>query len=83
MTTNTATMKEELARDDFVIRDVHCALCAATLEKAVAQIEGVVHAAVDPVLGRTRLDYDRSIVSEDELEDAVEAAGYEIIRVWS
>jgi copper chaperone CopZ len=83
MTTSTAIMTEELTRDEFVVRDVHCALCAATLEKAIAQIEGVVHAQVDPVLGRTRLDYDRNVVSEDELEDAVEAAGYEIIRVWS
>jgi copper chaperone CopZ len=78
MTTLTAAA----GHDNFVVRDIHCSACAATLQKAVAEIPGVVHANVDSTIGWTRLAYDPAVVTKEELEATVEAAGYEIVRTW-
>jgi copper chaperone CopZ len=80
MTPDARTLNTGTSHDTFLVRNIHCAVCAATLEKVVSEIPGVVRAEVDPTLGWTRLDYDRSEVSEDELEALVEAAGYEIVH---
>jgi Cu+-exporting ATPase len=82
MSTDTAPRTGTSGHDNFVVRDIHCSVCAATLGNAVAEIPGVVRVNVEPTIGWTDLDYDPSVVSKDELEEAVEAAGYEIVRTW-
>ncbi len=57
---DTATRTRTLGHDDFVVRDIHCSVCAATLQKAVAEIAGVVRVEVEPTIGWTDLDYDPS-----------------------
>jgi copper chaperone len=83
MATSVETQTTDLAHSSFVVRGIHCEVCAATLAKVVGEIPGVFHAEVDPAFGRTQLDYDRREISEEELEGLVEAAGYELVPVWS
>ena len=76
------TSEKEQGYASFVVRDIHCPHCAGTLERTVAELPGVVEAGVDPLIGWTHIRFDTDVVSGRELEQAVEAAGYEIIRKW-
>lgn len=67
----------------FVVEDIHCARCAGTLEKAVADLPGVVEAGVDTLIGWTHVRFDPAVVTGEDVEAAVEAAGYKIVRRWS
>ena len=76
------TAEEMLGYASFVVRDIHCERCAGTLEAAVAGLPGVSEAGVDPLIGWTHIRFDPDVISGEELEGAVEAAGYEIVRKW-
>jgi copper chaperone CopZ len=78
----TQTLERSSGYESFVVRNIHCAACAATLQHTVASIPGVRKAEVDPMIGWTHLDFDPGIVTGEELIEAVEAAGYEIVRTW-
>jgi len=78
----TQTLDRPKGYESFVVRNIHCASCAATLQHTVASLPGVQKAEVDPVVGWTHIDFDPGIVSGDDLLGAVEAAGYEIVRTW-
>jgi copper chaperone CopZ len=76
------TKERSRAHMTFLIRDVHCAHCAATLRVTIESLPGVLSVEVDPFVGRTRLTYDPDVVSAADLLDAVEASGCEIVRTW-
>ena len=56
-----------------------CANCAATIEDAVAGLDGVREASANYATDGTTVEYDPERVSPAEVFDAVEAAGYDPI----
>ena len=56
-----------------------CASCAATVEKRVAALPGVRRAAVNFAAGRLDAEHEAGL-SVEEIERAVEGAGYRVVR---
>jgi copper chaperone CopZ len=53
----------------------HCRQCAASLEEALRSTDGVRFALVLPVSGETVVDYDPTLMTPRDLQDAIEAGG--------
>ncbi len=62
------------------ITGMHCASCAATIEKALKKTNGVKDARVNYASGKARVEYDPKRAARAELEKSVEDAGYGVIR---
>lgn len=55
-----------------------CASCAATIERVLGRLEGVVSAQVDFPARAARLEVALGAVTRDRLVAAVRAAGFEV-----
>jgi P-type Cu+ transporter len=64
------------ARFEFSVTGMSCAGCAATIERALRQLEGVREANVNLALGRATVLYDAGVVGPRRLAKAVRDAGY-------
>jgi copper chaperone CopZ len=78
----TTTAERTLGYESFVVRNVHCATCAETLRHTIASLPGVREVQVDPMVGWTYIGFEPDVVTADELIEAVEAGGYEIVWTW-
>ena len=63
---------------NFHVGGMHCASCAARVEKTVAGLPGVARAEVGLVQENLRLEYRPAELSLDQLRDAVQALGYSL-----
>jgi Cu+-exporting ATPase len=64
---------EKLAVVDYAIEGMVCAMgCAATIEKDVASIAGVLNANVDYASGKAHFEFDETVISESEIIDKIE-----------
>jgi len=61
------------------IKDMHCASCAVTIERALTRAEGVARANVNFALGRALIEYDDARTQPDRLADVIRKTGYEPI----
>lgn len=59
---------------------MHCASCAATIEKALKKVNGVSEANINFASERAQVKYYPKLASRKKLEEAVEKAGYKVIR---
>jgi Cu+-exporting ATPase len=62
------------------IKGMHCAACAVSVEDSLNRVEGVSKAAVNFATERAYVEYDPARVSAEAFEQAVERAGYSVIR---
>ncbi|MGH2795998.1 MAG: heavy-metal-associated domain-containing protein [Actinomycetota bacterium] len=60
------------------IANVHCAICAATLEEVIGGLPGVTRARVGLDSGEVAVRFDPQVTSEPELIDALSNGGFEI-----
>ncbi|MCF6178226.1 MAG: heavy metal translocating P-type ATPase [Geopsychrobacter sp.] len=60
----------------FAISKMSCANCAATIEKAISVLSGVVSARVNFASETLQVEHDAADVRNDEILQALEAAGY-------
>ncbi len=58
-----------------------CAMCVATIEKALRGVEGVQEVSVNLGTESARVVYDPSVVSLDEIRRAIEGTGYTYIGI--
>lgn len=58
------------------VKNLTCAMCKYTVEKALQQVEGVQSAVVDMEKSTAVVSYDTSKTAVDELIQAVTNAGY-------
>jgi len=58
---------------------MHCAACAANIERALRRVEGVSDAGVNFATEQAGVTFDDSLVSLDGLAAAVESAGYGVV----
>jgi len=65
----------------FGITGMTCASCVAVVEKTVGRLPGVSSANVNLATERLSVGFDRSVIDEAAIEDAVAAAGYSATRL--
>jgi copper chaperone len=67
-----------MAEINLTIEGMSCQHCVMRVKKAVDQLPGVSRADVN--VGTARITYDESRIKRENLERAVETAGYKIKR---
>ncbi len=70
----------ELKKKTLNIEGMHCAGCVSSVEKALAGLEGVEEASVNLATETASISFDESKASMEDLADAVEDAGYSLVR---
>ena len=60
------------------ISGMHCDGCSARLQKVICGKDGVQSATVSYAEKQASLEYDSSIISQEQLQDTIEKAGFEI-----
>ncbi len=68
-------MKTEILK----IGGMHCAACAARVEKALQKLESVETASVDIASEKASVVYDAGLLPFSAIKEAVENAGYQVI----
>ena len=64
---------ENLTVADYAIEGMVCAMgCAATIQKEVASVSGVVHATVNYETGKAHFEFDDAVISEQEIIETIE-----------
>ena len=78
--TQDIVMAEEKKKVELKISGMHCASCAITLEKGLAEAEGVNEAQVNFGTGKATVEYDPAVSSLQSLATAVERSGYGVVN---
>lgn len=65
----------------FTISGMTCVVCANTCQKAIQKLEGVLACNVNFASGIAVVEYDDSSLTEDNIMDAVNKAGYKAMLV--
>ena len=60
----------------FPVTGMTCASCVRRIEKALTKVEGVQEASVNLATEKARVAYDPDTATLDQLQKAVEKAGY-------
>ncbi len=63
-------------KETLTITGMTCAACAQRVEKAVGKLGGVAAAAVNFATEKLTVEYDAAALSDKEIKEAVEKAGY-------
>ncbi|SMB35540.1 Copper-transporting ATPase 1 [Serratia proteamaculans] len=66
---------------ELAIEEMSCASCVGRVEKALAQVPGVLEASVNLATERARVRHLAGVVAITDLETAVEKAGYKTRRL--
>lgn len=69
---------KELKKESLQIDGMHCASCVSAVEQSLNDREGVDEAAVNLATEQATISYDTDQISKDDLEEAIEAAGYSV-----
>lgn len=67
-----------LQKKTLPISGMHCASCVSAVEKSLDKLEGVKEASVNLATESATVSYDEDKVSDDDLRQAVEDAGYSL-----
>ncbi len=68
--------KPETRDVTFPVTGMTCASCVRRIEKALAKVDGVETASVNLATEKARVAYDPGTATLDQLQKAVEKAGY-------
>ncbi|HET8999395.1 MAG TPA: heavy metal translocating P-type ATPase [bacterium] len=63
---------------DLPVEGMTCASCVRRIERALGRLDGVGEASVNLATGRARVAVDTSVTTRDQLDAAVEKAGYRV-----
>ncbi|MEK9135196.1 MAG: HAD-IC family P-type ATPase [Patescibacteria group bacterium] len=69
-------MENNIKKEVFKIKGMHCASCAMTIQKAILKLPGVKEAQVNFGSETALIEYDENQVSIDILEKTVKSVGY-------
>ncbi len=72
-------MKPQTVKASFPVTGMHCAGCAANVERALSHTRGVVHASVNLANAMASIEYNPAETSPQQMKEAVQAAGYDIL----
>ena len=71
--------KQNITKQIFPVLDMGCAGCATNVERALNKPEGVLHAIVNYAAATATVEYDSSLISPENLREAVQNAGYDLL----
>jgi copper chaperone CopZ len=60
----------------FRVLDFDCPACASTVERALANVDGVQNVEVHYTTGRVEIEYDDSVADPDAFARTIESQGY-------
>ncbi|WP_440945261.1 heavy metal translocating P-type ATPase [Methanosarcina sp. T3] len=60
------------------VSGMSCSACALNIEKVLKKKEGVDSVAVNLELGRAKVSFEPSLISPQEIEEAIESIGYKV-----
>ncbi|MFB6072160.1 MAG: heavy metal translocating P-type ATPase [Halobacterium sp.] len=64
--------------ETFTAPEMDCPSCAGKVENAVAAVDGVTTVRTEPTTGKVVVTFEQSRTSADDVEAAIEGAGYEV-----
>ena len=67
-----------MAKQIFNIKGMHCAACAANIERIVSQIDGVKSISVNFASETALIDFDQKIATFADISETVEKMGYSL-----
>ncbi len=67
-----------MAETTFNVPDMSCGHCKAAVEGELNKLPGVVRASADIERGTVEVSYDEGAVTTEDLEGAIEEAGYTV-----
>lgn len=67
-----------MEKKTFAIEGMTCSSCAQTVETTTQKLNGVIKASVNLVTEKLSVEYDDSIVTDDDIKKAVSNAGYAV-----
>ncbi len=68
-----------IEKGNFPVEGLGCAACVARVEKALQSVEGVEEVSVSLASNMAQVSYDAAKVTPERLQEAVRAAGYELL----
>ena len=77
---NEITENHGIKKIILPIKGMHCASCAANIEKSLKRVSGVKSANVNYASEKASVDYDSKLSNESDLENAVKKAGYGVLK---
>ena len=77
---NIEKKSEEKLKTSIKISGMSCASCAATIERTLRKLKGVSKANVNFAAEKAYVEYDASQATKEDLEKAIENAGYKVIK---
>jgi Cu+-exporting ATPase len=72
-------VRTEMEKVVFPVGGMHCASCAATIEKSLKRVEGVKEASVNFAAEQAVVLFNRAETSLEELKATIEKAGYSVL----
>jgi P-type Cu+ transporter len=79
MTTATAEKRPASQTLDLPVLGMHCAACAARIEKALTETPGVGSVGVNFATARATVQYDPKVTTPEALREAVRGQGYDAV----
>ncbi|MFH0966960.1 MAG: heavy metal translocating P-type ATPase [Methanobacteriota archaeon] len=73
-------MSEEKKKVELSISGMHCASCAITLEKGLANADGIKEVQVNFGTGKAVVEYDPTVADLTHLANIVEKSGYGVVN---
>lgn len=61
------------------VNGMSCRACEQRIEKALAQVDGVLRSAADHRAGQVRVVFDPARASQKSVRSRIEQAGYEVL----
>lgn len=66
----------EYTTETIKLETIHCQMCVATVQKAIAEVEGIYEANVDLTTKMATVSFDPDITSLSDIEKSIANAGY-------
>jgi len=63
------------------LKGLHCASCVNRVETSLNKREGVISANVNLANQKAYVEYDKEMITTDDLKNAIIEAGYEVIEL--
>ena len=67
-----------MKKEKYTVTGMTCSACSSRVEKAVSSLKGMEKASVNLLTNSMQVEYDDSILSSSDIENAVINAGYGI-----
>ncbi len=68
------------ASSQFAVADMECAGCAAKVERAIQDLDGIASVSTSVVAQKVTVHYDSEVVDEEGIAAAIHQAGYSVER---